>query len=77
VAFAPGQTSRTVQVMVNGDTSAINDADEIALDSFVDSLPNHMCIEYGEETFFSHFNDVDKLGNDCIEIKVIFEVRCD
>ncbi len=54
-----------------GDTSGLSDQDEKEyqhlLDILIDdSLGAAYMLGYGEESFFSHSNDVNKLGCDCV-----------
>lgn len=53
--------------LINGDASGIDDEEQAACDSFLESIPGWICSDCGNESFFSHCNDAGTLAGDCLE----------
>lgn len=66
--------------MVNGDISGLEDREVEAIDSFEAEISRmsrklgagSWSYDFSNESYFSHTNDVDSFGNDCVDCAVHF-----
>jgi len=74
----------SVCYIANDDSSGLNDIEIQDIDRFIETLPNdlgiqekeHYTIDYDNDNYFSHSNDIDSLAGDCIDVTItVFKVE--